>query len=61
MDVELLISEMFQCPAIWDSKERKHSDRLYIAEAWENIGMKLGVAVTSAVLVTSPVLVTSGN
>ena len=53
MDVELLISEVFQCPAIWDSKERKHSDRLYIAEAWENIGMKLGVAVTSAVLVTS--------
>ena len=61
MDVELLISEVFQCLAIWDSKERKHSDRLYNAKAWENIGIILGVEVTSAVLVTSPVLVTSGN
>ena len=33
MDVERLISEVFQCLAIWDSKERKHSDRLYIAKA----------------------------
>ena len=43
MDIEQLILKVFACPAIWNSREVKHSDRLYVAKQWDIIAEKLGV------------------
>ena len=43
MDIEGLISQVFATVAIWDAKEPKHCDILYIAKQWDGIAAKLGV------------------
>ena len=41
MDVENLITLVYSRPAIWDSRDKKHADRDFIARQWENIGSDL--------------------
>ncbi|XP_063851379.1 uncharacterized protein LOC135094858 isoform X2 [Scylla paramamosain] len=48
MDIEQLIDEVSHTPAIWDSSDTKHSDRVFIARQWKRIGGKLGVSDEAA-------------
>ena len=41
MDIECLITSVYNRPAIWDSREKKHADREFIAKHWEEIGKDL--------------------
>ena len=42
MDIEQLIAEVFVCPAVWNSRDVKHSDRMYVTKQWNQIAVKLG-------------------
>ena len=44
MDIELLITEVFLTPSIWDASDKQHSDRNVIVHQWKRIAEKLGVA-----------------
>ena len=41
MDVDYLITSMYNQPTIWDIHEKKHADREFIARQWEEIGKDL--------------------
>ena len=41
MEIECLLTSVYNRPAIWDSREKKHADRDFIAKQWEEIGKDL--------------------
>ncbi|KAG0722913.1 Transcription factor Adf-1 [Chionoecetes opilio] len=48
INIEQLIAEVYNTPAIWNSSHSKHNDRMHISRQWRRIGDSLRVTEESA-------------
>lgn len=41
MDVDILISEIFVRPPLWDQKDKNHHNRFILDKLWKELAVKL--------------------